>query len=45
VLARADVSAVREAAVLDAASLAKARERLGDEDVDLVATVARHLPH
>ena len=36
VLARADVAAVREAAVLDAPSLARARERLGTEDVDLV---------
>jgi two-component system KDP operon response regulator KdpE len=36
VLARADVAAVREAAVLDAFSLASAREKLGAEDVDLV---------
>lgn len=36
VLARADVAAVREAAVLDAPSLATARQRLSSEDVDLV---------
>ena len=36
VLARADVAAVREAEVLDASSLAKARERLGSEDIDLI---------
>ena len=36
VLARADVAAVREAAVVDAFNLASAREKLGTEDVDLV---------
>jgi two-component system KDP operon response regulator KdpE len=36
VLARADVAAVREAAVVDAINLAAAREKLGTEDVDLV---------
>jgi two-component system KDP operon response regulator KdpE len=36
VLARAEVAAVREAAVIDAFSLASAREKLGTEDVDLV---------
>lgn len=36
VLARADVAAVREAAVIDAFSLASAREKLGTTDVDLV---------
>jgi CheY-like chemotaxis protein len=36
VLARADVAAVREAAVIDAFTLASAREKLGTEDVDLV---------
>jgi two-component system KDP operon response regulator KdpE len=36
VLARADIAAVREAEVLDATSLAAARERLHDQDVDLV---------
>jgi CheY-like chemotaxis protein len=36
VLARADIAAVREAEVLDATSLAAAREKLGTEDVDLV---------
>jgi two-component system KDP operon response regulator KdpE len=36
VLARADVEAVREAAVVDASSLAAARAKLGAEDVDLI---------
>jgi CheY-like chemotaxis protein len=36
VLARADVAAVREAAVLDAHNLASARERLESADIDLV---------
>jgi two-component system, OmpR family, KDP operon response regulator KdpE len=36
VLARAEIQAVRDAEVLDAASLAAARERLADEDVDLI---------
>jgi two-component system, OmpR family, KDP operon response regulator KdpE len=36
VLARADVAAVREAAVVDASTLAAAREKLGAEDVDLI---------
>jgi two-component system, OmpR family, KDP operon response regulator KdpE len=36
VLARADVEAVRQAEVLDATSLAAARERLQSADVDLV---------
>jgi CheY-like chemotaxis protein len=36
VLARAQVEAVRDAHVLDAPSLATARERLGDAEVDLV---------
>ena len=36
VLARAQIAAVRDAEVLDASSLARARERLGTEDVDLV---------
>ena len=36
VLARADVPAVREAEVLDASNLARARERLSAEDVDLI---------
>ena len=36
VLSRAGVAAVRAAAVLDAPSLAAARERLSSEDVDLV---------
>jgi two-component system, OmpR family, KDP operon response regulator KdpE len=36
VLSRAEVAAVREAAVVDAFSLASAREKLGSEDVDLV---------
>jgi two-component system, OmpR family, KDP operon response regulator KdpE len=36
VLARAEVSAVREAAVVDAYSLASARAKLGAQDVDLV---------
>jgi CheY-like chemotaxis protein len=36
VLARAQVATVREAEVLDAASLASARAQLGTEDVDLV---------
>ena len=36
VLSRADVAAVRAAAVLDAPSLATARQRLSSEDVDLV---------
>jgi CheY-like chemotaxis protein len=36
VLARADVQAVRDAEVLDASSLAAARERLGKDRVDLV---------
>jgi len=36
VLARAQIQAVRDAEVLDAGSLAAARRRLRDEDVDLV---------
>jgi two-component system KDP operon response regulator KdpE len=36
VLARADVAAVRDAEVVDAGTLARARDRLGTEDVDLV---------
>jgi two-component system KDP operon response regulator KdpE len=36
VLARAQIQAVRDAEVLDAGSLAAARRRLHDEDVDLV---------
>jgi CheY-like chemotaxis protein len=36
VLARADVAAVRDAAVLDARTLAAARETLGESDVDLI---------
>jgi CheY-like chemotaxis protein len=36
VLARAQIQAVRDAEVLDAGSLAAARQRLRDEDVDLV---------
>jgi CheY-like chemotaxis protein len=36
VLARADIQAVRDAEVVDAGSLAAARERLGRDDVDLV---------
>jgi two-component system KDP operon response regulator KdpE len=36
VLARADVAAVREAEVLDATTIAAARERLGHETVDLI---------
>jgi CheY-like chemotaxis protein len=36
VLARAQIQAVRDAEVLDAGSLAVARQRLRDEDVDLV---------
>ena len=36
VLARADVAAVREAAVVDAPTLAAAREKLGAENVDLI---------
>jgi CheY-like chemotaxis protein len=36
VLARADVAAVRDAAVLDARTLAAAREALGESDVDLI---------
>jgi CheY-like chemotaxis protein len=36
VLARAQIEAVRDAEVLDAGSLAMARRRLSDEDVDLV---------
>jgi CheY-like chemotaxis protein len=36
VLARAQIQAVRDAEVLDAGSLAMARRRLADEDVDLV---------
>jgi two-component system KDP operon response regulator KdpE len=36
VLARADVAAVRDAAVLDARSLAAAREALDGSDVDLI---------
>ena len=36
VLARAQIQAVRDAEVLDAGSLAAARERLQDENVDLV---------
>ena len=36
VLARAQIAAVRDAEVVDAASLAVARERLDTEDVDLI---------
>jgi two-component system KDP operon response regulator KdpE len=36
VLARADVAAVRDAAVIDARTLAAAREALGGSDVDLI---------
>jgi two-component system KDP operon response regulator KdpE len=36
VLARAQIQAVRDAEVVDAGSLAAARQRLQDEDVDLV---------
>ena len=36
VLARAEVASVRTAEVLDAGSIATAREQLGSEDVDLV---------
>jgi CheY-like chemotaxis protein len=36
VLARAQIQAVRDAEVLDAGSLAAARQQLRDEDVDLV---------
>jgi two-component system KDP operon response regulator KdpE len=36
VLARAEVPSVRTAEVLDAGSIATAREQLGNEDVDLV---------
>ena len=36
VLARADITAVREAEVLDASTLASARERLAGTDVDLI---------
>ena len=36
VLARAQIQAVRDAEVLDAGSLAAARQRLRDDDVDLV---------
>jgi CheY-like chemotaxis protein len=36
VLSRAQIAAVRDAEVLDASSLAVARERLGSEDVDLI---------
>jgi two-component system KDP operon response regulator KdpE len=36
VLARADVPAVREAAVVDAFTLASARQKLGTEDIDLI---------
>jgi two-component system, OmpR family, KDP operon response regulator KdpE len=36
VLARAEIQAVRDAEVLDAATLAAAREKLADEDVDLI---------
>jgi two-component system KDP operon response regulator KdpE len=36
VLARADVAAVREAAVIDAKTLAVARDKLTTEDIDLI---------
>lgn len=36
VLSRADIAAVRDAEVVDAASLAAARERLADTEVDLI---------
>jgi CheY-like chemotaxis protein len=36
VLARADIAAVKNAAILDAPSLASARERLAAEDIDLI---------
>jgi CheY-like chemotaxis protein len=36
VLSRARIAAVRDAEVLDASSLADAREKLGTEDVDLI---------
>jgi CheY-like chemotaxis protein len=36
VLARADIAAVREAEILDAGSLAGARETLAGQDVDLI---------
>jgi CheY-like chemotaxis protein len=36
VLSRARIAAVRDAEVLDASSIASAREQLGTEDVDLV---------
>jgi CheY-like chemotaxis protein len=36
VLSRAQIAAVRDAEVLDASSIASAREQLGTEDVDLV---------
>jgi two-component system KDP operon response regulator KdpE len=36
VLSRAGVAAVREAAVIDAFSLASAREKLGTEEIDLI---------
>lgn len=36
VLARAQIATVREAEVVDASTLATARERLGSEDIDLV---------
>jgi CheY-like chemotaxis protein len=36
VLSRAQIAAVRDAEVLDASSIAGARDRLGTEDVDLV---------
>jgi CheY-like chemotaxis protein len=36
VLSRADIAAVRDAEVIDAGSLASARQKLGTEDVDLV---------
>jgi CheY-like chemotaxis protein len=36
VLSRAQIAAVRDAEVLDASSLASAREKLGTEDVDLI---------
>jgi two-component system KDP operon response regulator KdpE len=36
VLSRAQIAAVRDAEVLDASSIASARDRLGTEDVDLV---------
>ena len=36
VLARADVAAVREAEVVDASTIAAARDKLGDDTIDLI---------